>query len=112
MNVEWTPREFFEQQLPEVLRARGDHGISGTLAFAISGAGEWTVDLQSGGVVSGFAEAADFSLRMPVEDFAAMILGDFDAEAAVAAGRMSAQGDLALLAAFGALIEPMEDEEN
>jgi putative sterol carrier protein len=107
---DFTAREFFEQHLTQALKDFSEEDADGTLAFAITGAGEWTVDLGKHTVVEGFDKKASFTLRMPEADFAAMIAGEFDAEKAIAAGRMQTTGDVAMLAAFSMLIEPFAND--
>ncbi len=94
-----------------MLRGQKHRGATGTIAFSIGGAGEWTLDLGAQSVAPGYDAKADFHLRIPEEDFQALINGTFDPQAALAAGRMEAQGDVAMLATFGALLEHAAEEE-
>jgi len=107
---DFKPAEFFEKHLPTALEHNSEADAVGTLSFGITGAGEWTVDLGKHTVKPGFDGNATFTLQMPAADFAAMVSGEFDADAAVAAGRMQVGGDVKLLAAFSMLIEPFASE--
>jgi SCP-2 sterol transfer family len=105
MSNSVSPAEFFEQELPEILRAHAESDAEGRLTFDIIGVGAWTVDLGARTVIPGAQPGVGFAIHLREGDFFALLSGELDANEALKNGRMQARGNVALLAALGVLLD-------
>jgi putative sterol carrier protein len=105
-----TPQIFFDEIVPQILKATTEHrkSVSGTCEIALFGEqlNSWVVDIGQGTVHKGANGKADAYLEMDDKDFKAMMLNRLDWDEAIKAGRIRFDGQLPVLANFAAILEP------
>jgi hypothetical protein len=109
-----TPEEFFDELVPQILKATADQraGSEGVCEIHLFGEthGAWTVDLQAGTVVKGGTKQPDLTLEMDRGDFQAMMMNRLDIEHAVRGGRVRFEGKLPVLQSLATILEPRSME--
>lgn len=104
----FTPRQFFEESLPEILSADEASRLPPrTLTIRLFGeeAGAWTIDFAAKSVKPEIADMQDLLLEMDDVDFQSMMKGKLDIDAAILGGRIRRRGDLEVLAHLGVLLQ-------
>ncbi len=97
-----TPKEYFEQKVPENLKTKADKltSINAIYEFQISGAngGTWTLDLTvpGGSVSAGSGGKAQCTVLMEDENFVKMVTGALNAQMAFMTGKLKVQGNMGL----------------
>lgn len=101
-----TPEAFFGALLPEALR-RQPPGPAAVLEISLFGPGPrtWTIDLGSGAVAPGPAQAPLLTLELDEGDFLALLCNRLDGDEAIAAGRVRYRGQLSLLERLAQALE-------
>ncbi len=105
-----TPEQFFDEIVPQILKATATQRMSLEGVCEIHLFGEvrsaWTINLKAGTVQQGGTKSADLYLEMDRGDFQAMMMNRLDIERAIRGGRMRFEGQLPVLASFATLLEP------
>lgn len=105
-----TPQVFFDEIVPQILKATTEHRktVTGTCEIALFGDQQqnWIVDLGLGTVQKGGNGKSDVYLEMTDTDFKSMMLNRLDWEVAIKEGRIRYDGNLPVLANFAAILEP------
>lgn len=103
-----TPRAFFEEQLPELARARGAlfPALAGTISIVVEH-DAWTLRLHDANtpVSPGGTPGADLALYFSAEAFGALAAGTLDIERAIASRSIGYAGDLRALEQLGRLLQ-------
>ena len=97
-----TPKEYFEQKVPENLKNRAEKiaGMSAIYEFQINGpgGGVWTLDLTvpGGQVTCGSSGKATCTITMQDENFVKMVSGQLNAQMAFMTGKLKVAGNMGL----------------
>jgi putative sterol carrier protein len=97
-----TPKDYFEQTIPENLKANPDvvTKINSIYQFKLSGpnGGDWYVDLTKPGgeVKAGENPGAKCTISMSDNDFVAMVTGKLNSQMAFMTGKLKIKGDMGL----------------
>lgn len=97
-----TPKEYFEQKVPENLKTRADKltAINAVYEFQIKGpaGGTWSLDLKTPGgkVVEGSTGSADCTITMEDENFVKLISGQLNPQMAFMTGKLKVAGNMGL----------------
>ena len=109
-----TPEQFFDEIVPEILKATVGRraNVEGVCEIHLFGEtrSAWTINLKAGTVVHGGTKAPDFYLEMDRSDFQAMMMNRLDIESAIRGGRVRYQGKLPVLAELAVILEPRSME--
>lgn len=108
----FSPTEFFTDLCPKILEAQKEPcaklgGAYGIQLFGDKG-GSWTLDFTKGAVNSGIADKVDLYLEMEAADFALMMKGNLNVEAAAKAGKISFEGDPRLFNNLAVVLQPAD----
>merc|ERR1712098_405475 len=79
--------------------------------FVLPTAGEWVVDLKSGGekvVYKGKADKADCTLSLKDDDFLAMATGKLNGQQAFMAGKLKLKGNMMLAQKLGGVLDQLK----
>ncbi|RLB54015.1 MAG: sterol-binding protein [Deltaproteobacteria bacterium] len=102
-----TPKEIFEQKLPEQLKAKGDEvtKVGAIYQFNITGdnGGNWWVDTTKSGGEVGEGDNADAkcTITMADSDFIDMVDGKLNGQMAFMTGKLKIKGDMSLAMKLG-----------
>jgi alkyl sulfatase BDS1-like metallo-beta-lactamase superfamily hydrolase len=109
-----TPEQFFDEIVPEIMKATAAQRSSAGGVCEIHLFGEtrsaWTVNLNAGTVAVGGTRAPDFYLEMDRSDFQALMMNRLDIERAIRDGRVRFEGNLAVLDDLAFILEPRSME--
>ncbi|MBN2358330.1 MAG: SCP2 sterol-binding domain-containing protein [Deltaproteobacteria bacterium] len=107
-----TPEQFFSDICPKILEAQKEPcaKLGGTYGIQLFGerGGAWTLDFPRATVNNGIGDKVDLYLEMDAEDFASMMKGKLDIEAAARAGKIRFNGDARLFGNLAAVLLPAE----
>ena len=108
-------QRFFAVALPELANrhAAAYSALRGTIVFAVSEAGAWTVHLgnRDQPVTDGACAQPDLSLYFSSEAFARLLAGQLDFDQAIEKRAVGYEGDLMLLEKLGYLISAGRDAD-
>jgi len=102
-----TPKEIFEQKLPEQMKEKGDEvtKVNAIYQFDITGdnGGKWWVDTTKSGGEVGEGENADAkcTITMGDGDFMDMVDGKLNGQMAFMTGKLKIKGDMSLAMKLG-----------
>ena len=109
-----TPEQFFDEIVPEILKATVGQRSNAEGVCEIHLFGEprsaWTINLKAGTVKQGGTKDADFYLEMDRGDFHAMMMNRLDIEYAIRHGRVRFEGKLPVLNDLAFILEPRSME--
>ena len=97
-----TPKEYFEEKVPQNLKAKGDKlsSINAIYEFNITGpnGGIWSLDLTvpGGNVSSGSTGKANCTVTMEDENFVKLVTGGLNAQMAFMTGKLKVAGNMGL----------------
>lgn len=97
-----TPKEYFEQKVPENLKNRAEKiaAITCIYEFQINGpaGGVWTLDLSvpGGQVTAGSLGKADCTITMQDENFVKLVTGQLNPQMAFMTGKLKVAGNMGL----------------
>ncbi len=97
-----TPKEYFEQKVPENLKTKGDKitSINAVYEFNLTGpnGGVWSLDLKTpeGKVIEGSTGKADCTITMEDENFVKLVSGQLNAQMAFMTGKLKVAGNMGL----------------
>lgn len=107
---EMTPAQFFDDVVPQILKAQKEPcaSLGGTYGIQLFGdnGGAWTLDFAQGSLASGTSDDTDLYVEMKAADFAAMMKGTLDVEKAALDGKIQFEGDPSLFANLAAILQP------
>jgi putative sterol carrier protein len=109
MSARASPESFFDGIVPTHLRqVTVPKDAQHTFVFRLFGdsPGEWSIDLAKRRVRRGGLARPDLYVEMDRADFSALLDGELDAPAAVAAGRVRFIGNITFLADLGRMLQP------
>lgn len=109
-----TPEQFFDEIVPEILKATASQRTNTEGVCEIHLFGErrsaWTINLKAGTVAQGGTKDPDLYLEMDRTDFQALMMNRLDIERAIRGGRVRFEGKLPVLASFANILEPRSME--
>ena len=97
-----TPKEYFEQKVPENLKNKGDKvsNINAIYEFQINGpeGGTWSLDLTvpGGQVTNGSTGKANCTVTMQDENFVKLVTGKLNPQLAFMTGKLKVAGNMGL----------------